>query len=196
MPITGVFTAAAAARSSSSRRRRGRLVLDRGEELRQRPPRRRLAAADRRQRRRRVRRQVDVAAHHHLADHPGQAHALAVLGAVDPLDAVGLQLGDLARHDHAAAAAEDAHVRAAALAQQVDHVLEVLDVAALVGADGDALHVFLQRRGHDLVDRAVVPEVHHLAPMPWRMRRMMLIAASWPSKRAAAVTKRTLCAGR
>ena len=34
------------------------------------------------------------------------------------------------------------------------------------------------------------------APMPWRMRRMMLIAASWPSNRAAAVTKRTLCAGR
>src|SRR5262249_26821194 len=32
--------------------------------------------------------------------------------------------------------------------------------------------------------------------MPCRMRRMMLIAASWPSKRAAAVTKRTLLAGR
>ena len=47
-------------------------------------------------------------------------------------------------------------------AQQVDHVLEVLDVAALVGADRDALHVFLQRRGDDLVDRAVVAEVDHL----------------------------------
>ena len=34
------------------------------------------------------------------------------------------------------------------------------------------------------------------APMPWRMRRMMLIAASWPSNRLAAVTKRTLFAGR
>src|SRR5438105_6886787 len=29
-----------------------------------------------------------------------------------------------------------------------------------------------------------------------RMRRMMLIAASWPSNRAAAVTKRTLLVGR
>ena len=46
--------------------------------------------------------------------------------------------------------------------QQVDHVLEVLDVAALVRADGDALHVFLQRRRDDLVDRAVVAEVDHL----------------------------------
>ena len=52
---------------------------------------------DRRQRRRRVRRQVDVAAHHHLADHPGQAHPLPVLRAVDALDAVVMQLGDLAR---------------------------------------------------------------------------------------------------
>ena len=62
----------------------------------------------------------------------------------------------------AAAATEDADVCAAALLQQVDHVLEVLDVAALVGADGDALHVFLQGGGDHLVDRAVVPEVHDL----------------------------------
>jgi hypothetical protein len=48
------------------------------------------------------------------------------------------------------------------LLQQVDHVLEVLDVAALVGGDGDALHVLLQRRGDDLLDRAVVAEVDHL----------------------------------
>jgi hypothetical protein len=47
-------------------------------------------------------------------------------------------------------------------AQQVDHVLEVLDVAALVGADGDALHVFLQGGGDDFVDAAVVAQVDHL----------------------------------
>jgi hypothetical protein len=35
-------------------------------------------------------------------------------------------------------------------------------MAALVAADRDALHVFLQRRGDDLVDRAVVPEVDDL----------------------------------
>ncbi len=34
------------------------------------------------------------------------------------------------------------------------------------------------------------------APLPCRMRRMMLMAASCPSNRLAAVTKRTLCFGR
>ena len=72
---------------------------------------------------------------------------------------------DLARHDHAAAAAEDLDVPAAALAQQVDHVLEVLDVAALVRADRDALRVLLQRGRDDLVDRAVVAEVDHLGAL-------------------------------
>lgn len=35
-------------------------------------------------------------------------------------------------------------------------------MAALVGADGHALHVFLQRGGHDLIDAAVVAEVNDL----------------------------------
>ena len=35
-------------------------------------------------------------------------------------------------------------------------------MAALVGADGDALRVFLQRRRDNLVHRAVVPEVDDL----------------------------------
>jgi hypothetical protein len=46
--------------------------------------------------------------------------------------------------------------------EEIHHVLEVLDVAALVGGDGDALHVLLQRRRDDLLDRAVVAEVDHL----------------------------------
>ena len=93
-----------------------------------------------------------------------QAHALPVLRAVDPRHAVGLQLADLGRHDHAAAAAEHLDVLAAARAERVDHVLEVLEVAALVRADGDALRVLLQRGGDDLVHRAVVAEVDHLGP--------------------------------
>ena len=89
---------------------------------------------------------IEVAAREHVVDHSLQAHALAVLGRVDARDAVVLQLLDLGRHDHAAAAAEHLDVLAAALAQQVEHVLEVLEVAALVGADRDALRVLLQRR--------------------------------------------------
>ena len=62
----------------------------------------------------------------------------AVVGVVDALDAVGLQLGDFLGRDRAAAAAEHADVRGAAFSQHVDHVLEVLDVAALVRRQRDA----------------------------------------------------------
>ena len=75
------------------------------------------------------------------------------------VDAVVVQFLDLGRHDDAAAAAEDLDVLAAVGLQQVDHVLEELDVAALVGGDGDALHVFLQRGIDDFLHRAVVAEV-------------------------------------
>ena len=101
----------------------------------------------------------------HQVDHPGQAEALAVLGGEDARDAALVQQLDLARHDHAAAAAVDPDVPGAALAQQLDQVAEVLDVAALVRADRDALHVLLDRGGHHLVDRAVVAEVDHLGAL-------------------------------
>ena len=73
-----------------------------------------------------------------------------------------MQLLNFGRDDHAAAAAVHANVFAAALAQQVDHVLEELDVPALIRADRDALHVFLQSCGDDLLDRAVVAQVNYL----------------------------------
>src|SRR6266853_1145649 len=110
---------------------------------------------------RRVLRQVLVAALEHVVDHALQAHLLTVLGRVNARDAVGLKLADLVCDDHAAAAAEHLDVLPAAAAQQVDHVLEVLDVAALVRGDRDALHVFLQRGRNDFVDRAVVAEMDH-----------------------------------
>ena len=112
---------------------------------------------------RQILREIGVAGGDDLVDHPLQSQALAVLGREDAGDAVRVQLVDLGRHDHAAAAAEDLDVRAAALAQQVEHVLEELDVAALVGRDRDAVRVFLQRAVDDLVDRAVVAEVDHFA---------------------------------
>ena len=113
------------------------------------------------ERRRRERRQIDVALGDHRSDHSLQAEPLPVLGREDARDAVVVQLLDLGSDDDAATAAIDADVLAAALAQQVDHVLEELDVPALVRADRDALHVFLQRRGDDLLDRAVVTEMDH-----------------------------------
>jgi len=53
-------------------------------------------------------------------------------------------------------------VAGAALAQPLDEVGEVLDVPALVRRDRDALHVLLQGRGDDVLDAAVVAEVHDL----------------------------------
>ena len=98
-----------------------------------------------------------VAAHDHLANHASQPHALAVFGAVDAGHAVGLKLSYFAGHNYATAAAKHLDVRATSLAQQINHVFEVLDMAALVGADGDALDVFLQRGAHHLLHTAVVP---------------------------------------
>ena len=46
--------------------------------------------------------------------------------------------------------------------QEIDHVLEELDVAALVGGDRDALGVLLDGGVDDLLDRAVVAEVDDL----------------------------------
>ena len=75
------------------------------------------------------------------------------------------QARDLLRDDDAAAAAEDLDVAGALLAQQLGEVLEVLDVPALVGRDGDALDVLVDRRVDDLLDGAVVPEVDHLGAL-------------------------------
>ena len=106
--------------------------------------------------------EVEIGAGEHVVDHALKAHALAVVGRVDAGDAVVLQFADLLGHDHAAAAAEDPDIAGATLTQQVDHVLEELDVAALIGADGDALHVFLDRGRDHFLDRAVVAQVNDL----------------------------------
>ena len=75
-----------------------------------------------------------------------------------------MKLPDLVRHDDPASSAEYLDVAAAISSQQVDHVLEIFDVPALVARDGDALHVLLQSRIDDFSDRAVVPQVDDLDP--------------------------------
>jgi len=98
----------------------------------------------------------------HVVDHALEPHLLAVLGAVDARHAARVQLVDLARHDHAAPTAENPDVGAAALAQHVEHVTEKLLVPALVGAHRNGVGVFLDGGAHDLADRAVVAQMHHL----------------------------------
>ena len=105
---------------------------------------------------------VEVGAADHVVDHPLQPHAPPVLRRVDAAHAVLLQLRDLLADDYAAAAAEHADLRRAALAQSIEQVLEIFDVPALIGADGDAVGVLLQRRLQYVVDGAVVAEMDDL----------------------------------
>ena len=98
----------------------------------------------------------------HVADHPLEAKTAAVLGCIDVADAVRLELAGLVGHDDAAAAGEHLDIGAAVLGQQVDHVPEVLHVAALVGTDGDGMGVLLDGRRHHFVHRAVVAQVNDL----------------------------------
>ena len=102
----------------------------------------------------------------HVLDHLHQAHLHAVVGVVDALDAVVLQLADFLRRDRAAAAAEHADMAGAAFFEHVHHVLEVLDVAALVAGQRDAVGVFLQRGPHHVLHRAVVAEVDDFRALP------------------------------
>jgi len=56
-------------------------------------------------------------------------------------------------------------VAGAVLAQHVDHVAEVLVVAAVVRAHGDTVRILLDRGADDVGHAAVVPEVDHLGAM-------------------------------
>ncbi len=122
-----------------------------------------IARSQRRQVRRQILGEVDVAGGDDLADHSLQPELLPILRREDPRHAVVLQLLDLGGHDHATATAEHLDVAAATLAQQLEHVLEELDVPTLIGRDRDAVCVLGQRAVDDLLDRAVVAEMDHLA---------------------------------
>src|SRR5206468_9328191 len=71
-------------------------------------------------------------------------------------------LADLSGYDHTSASGEHLDVLPAALAQQIEHVAEELNVPALIGAHRDSVRVLLQRGSDDLLDRAVVAKVNDL----------------------------------
>ena len=164
MPTTGTVRSAPAARQGRQLVRAVGAGLERGDG----PGQDALAAVPAAQRRQVGPvdgREVDVGLGDDRVDHRRQPETLAVVGREDAGDAVGVQLLDLVGHDHAPAAAVDPHVGPPLGPQAVEQVTEVLDVAALVGADRHGLHVLLHRSPHDLVDRPVVPEVDHLGAL-------------------------------
>jgi hypothetical protein len=89
---------------------------------------------------------------------------LAVLGGEDG-HAAAAQPVDLVVDDHAPSAADHLDVPGALGVQELHQVLEVLDVAALVRRDRDALHVLLEGGVHDLLHRSVVAQMDHLATL-------------------------------
>ncbi len=119
----------------------------------------------------------------------------AVVRVVDAGNSVVLEFGNLGRKDGSAAAAENANVTRAFFLQQVVHVFEVLNVPALVRGHGNGIGIFLNGCIHHFLHTAVVAEVDDFRPLDCRMRRMMLILASWPSNSDAAVTIRMLFIG-
>lgn len=105
-----------------------------------------------------------VAGADQLVDHPGQAESLPV-GRGEDVDAETRQRLDLLGHDDPATTAEDAYVACSGASELLDEVAEVLEVAALLGRDRDALDVLLDRGGDHVGDAAVVPEVDDLDPL-------------------------------
>ncbi|CAB5016650.1 unannotated protein [freshwater metagenome] len=108
--------------------------------------------------------EVDVASADELVDHGFEAEALAVLRTEDAHATLAQQF-DLGRHDDAATTAEHLYMASTARGQPLLEVAEVFDVAALVRAHRDSLHVFLQSSRDHLLNAAVVAEVNHLYPL-------------------------------
>jgi hypothetical protein len=136
------------------------VVLGQRNEARQRA---RIALRQCRQQRRQVARRRrlahrEVALAHHFVDHALQAHGAPIVGREHARDAVRVQLRDLRRQDGAAASGEDQDAPPRG-GNQVVHVLQELEVSALVAGQGDALGILLDGAVDDLAHRAVVAEV-------------------------------------
>ena len=98
-------------------------------------------------------------------DHRRQAEALTVFRSEDPGHTDAVQVVDLGRNDGSAAPAVDPDVAGPALAKGLHEVFEELDVAALVGAQGDRVDVLLDGGDGHLVHRSVVTEMNHLGAL-------------------------------
>ena len=91
-----------------------------------------VAIAQRLDRLRNRLREVGIRRRDDFVDHALQPEPLPVLGREDARHAVIVQRADFGGYDDAAAAAENLDVACSALAQQVEHVREELDVPALI----------------------------------------------------------------
>ena len=82
------------------------------------------------------------------------------------------------RKNSSTATAEYFYVAAPGFVQQVFHVFEKLNVAALVGGNGYTVHVFFYGTFHDFVNTAIMAQMNDFRAFDCMMRRMILMAAS------------------
>src|SRR5262249_5925259 len=101
-------------------------------------------------------------AREHVVDHSVETHPAAVLGRIDLLHPVPLQRLDSVRRNGPATADDNPDIRPATLLEHVHHVLEILIVAALIGAHGDTTRILLDGSADNIRYAAVVPQVDYL----------------------------------
>src|SRR5881394_1579632 len=86
----------------------------------------------------------------------------------------------------APAAAENLDVVGPFFAEKIHNLSKKLDVSAVITGDADGAHVFLDRRAHDVTNRAVITEVNHFNAMPDEFQvdcidRAIVPVANWDS---------------
>src|SRR5665213_1327909 len=73
--------------------------------------------------------------------------------------------GFIVAGDRPAAAAKEADVGRAIVAQSIDHLGKEFDMAAVIAGDADCPYILLHRRPRDVASRTVIAEINHLDPV-------------------------------
>src|SRR5690625_7747979 len=81
----------------------------------------------------------------HVVDHALQPHGSAVLNRKYSAHPIFVQFVDLPIRDHSATTAKDVNMCCASLLQQINHILKILHVPALIRTDRNALDILLNR---------------------------------------------------
>ena len=105
---------------------------------------------------------VKLSSLQHVINHALEPHHLTVSWGVNSSDTISFKFTDLPIYDHATTAAKYPNLCSVSFTKHVDHVFEKLGMATLVGTNGDAVGVLLNRRINNFTHRSVVAKVNHL----------------------------------
>ena len=101
-------------------------------------------------------------ARNEIFDHRLQPEFHTIMRVIDALDTVFHQSAYLLRRNRAATATEYLDVAGTQFTQTIHHVTEKLVMAALIGADSNTVRILLNRRKDDVINTAIVTQVHDL----------------------------------